>query len=56
MTMLIYVIIRGLCLVNEWNAIINLQNDMVKSIQNLMKKNPSILALKKSGCYMIKQT
>jgi hypothetical protein len=27
-----------LCLVNEWNAIINLQNDMVKNIQNRNKK------------------
>jgi hypothetical protein len=35
MGMLIYVILRGLCLVNEWNVIINLQNDMVKNIQNL---------------------
>jgi len=35
MRMLIYVILRGLCLVNEWNVIINLQNDMVKNIQNL---------------------
>jgi hypothetical protein len=33
--MLIYVILLGLCLVNEWNVIINLQNDMVKNIQNL---------------------
>ena len=38
--MLIYVILRGLCLVNEWNVIINLQNDMVKNIQNqAIKKN-----------------
>ena len=35
MGMLIYVILRGLCLVNELNVIINLQNDMVKNIQNL---------------------
>ena len=34
MGMLIYVILRGLCLVNEWNTIINLHNDMVKNIQN----------------------
>ena len=41
MRILIYIIIlRGLCLVNKWNAIINLQNDMVKNIQNLtIKKN-----------------
>jgi hypothetical protein len=26
------IILRGLCLVNEWNAIINLHNDMVKNI------------------------
>jgi hypothetical protein len=32
MEILIYVILRGLCLINEWNAIINLQNDMVKNI------------------------
>jgi hypothetical protein len=35
MRMLIYVILRGLCFINEWNAIINLQNNMVKNIQNL---------------------
>jgi len=29
MGMLIFVILRGLCLVNEWNAIINQNNDMV---------------------------
>jgi hypothetical protein len=29
--MLIYVILRGLCIVNEWNTIINMQNDMVKN-------------------------
>jgi len=33
--MLISVILCGWCLVNEWNVIINLQNDMVKNIQNL---------------------
>jgi hypothetical protein len=32
--MLNYVILRGLCLINEWNIFINLQNDMVKNIQN----------------------
>jgi hypothetical protein len=32
MRMLISVILLGLCLVNEWNAIINLQNKMVKNI------------------------
>jgi hypothetical protein len=32
MGMLIYVILRGLCLVNEWNVIINLQDNMVKNI------------------------
>jgi hypothetical protein len=30
MGILIYIILYGLRLVNEWNAIINLQNDMVK--------------------------
>ena len=30
--MLIYDILCGFCLVNEWNVIINLQNDMVKNI------------------------
>jgi hypothetical protein len=29
MGMLIYVILRGLCLINEWNAIIHLHNDIV---------------------------
>jgi hypothetical protein len=38
MGMLIYVILRGLCFINEWNVIINLQNDMVKNIQNRMGK------------------
>jgi len=57
MGMLIYVILHGLYLINEWNAIINLQNDMVKNIQNLMtykyiKKIPSILALKKPSRYI----
>jgi len=43
MRMLICIILYGLCLVNEWNAIINLQNDMVKKIQNLtIKKTNSI--------------
>jgi len=54
--MLIYVILRGLCLVNEWNAIINLQNDMVINIQNRTIKKIkilSILALKKSSRYNI---
>ena len=49
MIMLIYIIILcGLCLVNEWNAIINLQNDMVKKHPepNNLKTIPSILALK----------
>jgi hypothetical protein len=35
---LIYIILRELCLINEWNAIINLQNDIVKNIQNQNKK------------------
>jgi hypothetical protein len=39
MGILIYIILCGLCLLNEWNAIINLQNDMVKNIQNRAKKN-----------------
>jgi hypothetical protein len=30
MGILIYIILYGLRLVNEWNANINLQNDMVK--------------------------
>jgi hypothetical protein len=30
--MLIYIILRGLCFVSEWNAIVNLHNDMVKNI------------------------
>jgi len=47
MEMLIYVILRRLCLVNEQNAIINLKNDMVKNILKPdEKKIPSILALK----------
>jgi hypothetical protein len=29
--MLIYVILRELCIINEWNTIINMQNDMVKN-------------------------
>ena len=33
MRMLIYVILRGLRLVKEWNAIINLENDMVKNFK-----------------------
>jgi hypothetical protein len=42
----------GILIVNEWNAIINLQNDIMKNIQNRTKKQiPSILALKKLGCY-----
>jgi hypothetical protein len=42
MGILIYIILRGLCLVNEWNAIINMHNDMVKNIQNLTIKKKSI--------------
>jgi hypothetical protein len=37
-----------LCLVNEWNAIINLQNDMVKNIQNRKKKKSIDFGLKKA--------
>jgi hypothetical protein len=33
MGMLIYVILHRLCLVNEHNAMINLENDMVKNTQ-----------------------
>jgi len=33
MGMLIYDILYGFCLVNEWNVIINLQNDMVKKFR-----------------------
>jgi len=42
MEILIYIILCGLCLVNEWNVIINLQNDMVKNIHNQTKKIISI--------------
>jgi len=49
MGMLIYIILRRLCLDNEQNATINLKNDVVKNIQKPddYKKIPSILALKK---------
>jgi hypothetical protein len=43
--MLIYITLCGLCLANEWNAFINSQNDIVKSIENLKtykKKIPPI--------------
>ena len=55
MGMLIYVILHRLCLVNEQNAMINLKNDMVKNIhkRNDLKKNPVILALKKSSRYSL---
>jgi len=39
MGMLIYIILCGLCLVIEWNAIISMQNDAMKNIQNRTKKN-----------------
>ena len=35
---LIDIILHGLCLINEWNAIINLQNDMVKTSRTGPKK------------------
>jgi hypothetical protein len=55
MGMLIYVILHRLCLVNEQNAMINMKNDMVKNIKKPddLKKNPAILALKKSGHYIL---
>jgi hypothetical protein len=42
--MLIYFTLYGLCLANKWNVFINSQNDIVKSIKNLMtyKKQNSI--------------
>jgi hypothetical protein len=54
--MLIYIILCGLCLANEWNAFINSHNDIVKSIENLItytKKNfhRLFLAMKKLGRY-----
>jgi hypothetical protein len=50
--MLIYIILRRLCLDNEQNAMINLKNDTMKNIQKPDdKKNPTILALKKSRRY-----
>ena len=53
MRMLIYVILHRLCIFNEWNAMINLKNNMVKNIQkpNDIKNIPAILALKKPGHY-----
>jgi hypothetical protein len=53
MVMLIYIILRRLCLDNEQNAMINMKNDVVKNIQKLddKKKIPSILPLKKPGRY-----
>jgi hypothetical protein len=54
--MLIYITLCGLCLANEWNAFINSQNNIVKSIENVTtykKKIPLIFAIKKSGCYSI---
>ena len=51
--MLIYIILRRLCLDNEQNTMINLKNDTMKNIQKPDdKKNPSILALKKPGRYI----
>jgi len=57
MKMLIYVILHGVYLINEWNAIIDLQNDMVKKYPEpndlyIYKKILSILALKKLGRYI----
>jgi hypothetical protein len=50
MGMLIYDILRGLCLVIEWNAIINMQNNMVKKHPEPDKKKiPLIFALEKPG-------
>jgi len=52
MGMLIYIILRRMCLDNKQNVMINLKNDVVKNIQKPdVKKIPLILALKKSGCY-----
>jgi len=53
MEMFIYVILYRLCLINEQNAMINLKNHMVKKHLETgrLKKNPAILALKKSGHY-----
>jgi hypothetical protein len=38
MGMLIYIILRRLCLDNEQNAMINMKNDVVKNIQKLDDK------------------
>jgi hypothetical protein len=49
--MLIYITLCGLCLANEWNAFINSQNDIVKSIKNLttyQKQNSTDFFLWKS--------
>ena len=58
--MLIYIILRKLCLVNEWNIIINMQIDMVKKkIQTLTTKKRKILlilAFKKLGHYTFYHT
>jgi hypothetical protein len=51
--MLIYVILCGLCLVNEWNAIINLQNDIVKNIQNRTKNNSIDSGSEKAGSLVV---
>jgi len=57
MGILIYIILRGLSLVNEWKAIINLQNDMVKNIQNLttyIKKKSINFGFEKVGLLQLK--
>jgi hypothetical protein len=33
--MFIYITLCGLCLANEWNAFINSQNNIMKSIENI---------------------
>ena len=45
--MLIYIILRELYIVNEWNTIINLQNDMVKDIQHRIGKKSIDFGLEK---------
>jgi hypothetical protein len=51
--MLIYIILCGLCLANEWNAFINSHNDIVKSSENLTtykkKKISLIFCYEKAG-------
>ena len=49
--MLIYITLCRLYLANKWNAYINSQNDIMKSIKNLMtykKKNPLIFCYEKT--------